>query len=139
MIREERIEREDAELVSVSKLLSFLDSDCARRMAKAQEAGKLNREQPFIINIEASLVNPDVPAEESVMIQGVIDVCWEEDEKLYILDYKTDRIDSMSALYERYHTQLEYYKRALEQATGKMVAGLILYSFHLDEEAVFTT
>ncbi|MCR5283597.1 MAG: helicase-exonuclease AddAB subunit AddA [Lachnospiraceae bacterium] len=137
MIRVEKIEREDAELVSVSGIMSFLASDCAGRMARAQEAGKLYREQPFIINIEASLVNPGVPAEESVMIQGVIDVCWEEDGKLYILDYKTDRIDSMQALYERYHTQLAYYKRALEQATGKEVAGLILYSFHLHEEGVY--
>ncbi len=138
MIREDKIDREDAELVAVSKLLSFLDSDCARRMAKAQEAGKLKREQPFIINIEASLVSPELPAEESVMIQGVIDVCWEEDDKLYILDYKTDRVGSMQELFDRYHTQLAYYKRALEQATGKPVAGEILYAFHLDEEGCFT-
>ena len=65
------------------------------------------------------------------MIQGIIDVFFEEDGELVLLDYKTDSVPTLQALWDRYETQLDYYQEALEKLTGKKVKERILYSFHL--------
>ena len=81
-----------------------------------------------------NLVYPDVTGDETVLVQGIIDVYFEEDGELVVLDYKTDKISSKRQLIEKYHSQLDYYARALEQLTGKRVKEKIIYSFTLREE-----
>ena len=51
-----------------------------------------------------------------------------------VLDYKTDQIFSPRELSEKYHTQLDYYAKALEQMTGKKVKEKIIYSFTMEKE-----
>ena len=36
--------------------------------------------------------------EEMVLIQGIIDVFWVEEDGIVLLDYKTDRVDSATRL-----------------------------------------
>ena len=68
---------------------------------------------------------------ETILVQGIIDVYFEEDGELVVLDYKTDRVSHESELSERYHAQLDYYAKALEQLTGKKVKEKLIYSFSL--------
>ena len=67
------------------------------------------------------------------MIQGIIDVYFEEEDGLVLLDYKTDAVPDLEMLWQRYETQLDYYQEALERLTGKKVKERILYSFHLGQ------
>ena len=77
----------------------------------------------------------DTESTELVLLQGIIDVFFEEENELVLLDYKTDYVGANGAefLKKRYHTQFECYKQALEQITGKTVKEMILYSFAMDE------
>ena len=50
-----------------------------------------------------------------------------------MLDYKTDSVASMKELWNRYETQLDYYREAICKIYGKPVKERILYSFHLEE------
>ena len=68
-----------------------------------------------------------------MLVQGIIDVYFQEEDGLVVLDYKTDRINRAEELTERYHAQLDYYGRALEQLTGKKVKEKVIYSFTLGE------
>ena len=52
---------------------------------------------------------------------GIIDVYFEEEDGLVVLDYKTDRVRTADELVRRYQSQLTYYARALSQITGKAV------------------
>ena len=70
-------------------------------------------------------------SEETILIQGIIDVWFEEEDGLVVADYKTDRVDTKEDLGLRYQVQLDYYAKALEQLTGKRVKEKILYSFAL--------
>ena len=45
----------------------------------------------------------------------------DKDGKLVLIDYKTDKYGTSIELEEKYKLQLELYKRALEDATGKKV------------------
>lgn len=68
-------------------------------------------------------------------MQGIIDVYFEEADGIVILDYKTDRVQSMEELWNRYETQLDYYGQAVARLSGKPVKEKILYSFSKLEEA----
>ena len=111
-----------------------MHSQAAARMRSAALLGKLDKEQPFVITIPANRLHAEIPEQERVMIQGVIDVFWEEDDGLVILDYKTDRVTKPEELTDRYTAQLNYYQEALEQITGRKVKEKILYSFALMQE-----
>ena len=64
-------------------------------------------------------VYPQEQEGELLLVQGIIDVWFEEEDGLVVLDYKTDQVDSPEELTEKYHAQLDYYARALERLTGK--------------------
>lgn len=128
-----RLSEEYAGAVSRRKIVNFLNSTLGERMARAEQKGKLHREQPFVLGLSASRLGSEFPAEETVLIQGIIDAYWEEDGEIVLLDYKTDAVESMQELQNRYETQLDYYKEALEKLTGLPVKECILYSFHLEE------
>ena len=51
-----------------------------------------------------------------------------------IMDYKTDRVNNGDELVNKYESQLELYKEAVERITGYNVSEMIIYSFRLDEE-----
>lgn len=129
------------EAVSVPKLVDFLTGSAAFRMAKAARAGKLFKEQPFVMGIPASRLGSSFPAAETVLVQGIIDVFFEEEDGLVVLDYKTDAVSAAAELVKRYQVQLSYYSEALEQIYGyepgkggKPVKERIIYSSRLGEE-----
>lgn len=102
---------------------TFVQSDTGRRVANAMDNGSVRREQPFVFEYEGQL------------IQGIIDLYFEEDGELVLVDYKTDRVMKGEAgekeLVRRYAVQLDYYAKALTQLTGKKVKEKIIYSFAL--------
>ena len=84
-----------------------------------------------MLGIDARRLKREFPSDETVLIQGIIDVFFEEEDGLVLLDYKTDSVSSMAELWNRYETQLDYYQEALEKIYGKPVKERVLYSFHL--------
>lgn len=126
-----KISAEEAGLINISKCAHFLESDLARRMMEADQSGKLYKEKAFFIGVPASWLKKEFPAEETILVQGVIDVYFEEEDGLVLADYKTDRVAQARELRDRYHIQLEIYADALEQITGKHVKQKLIYSFAL--------
>ncbi len=126
------LQEEYETIVDKNKLVYFLLSELGYRMWKAMVRDELYREQPFVLGISASELNPDFPKEEQVLIQGIIDAYFYEEGKIVLLDYKTDSVPDMEALWNRYETQISYYTRALEQLTCKEVTEKYLYSFKLN-------
>lgn len=136
MVGEGRLSREFRAAVSPDKMAGFLSSGLALRMARAAVGNKLHKEQPFVLGLPASTLNPEFPQEETLLIQGIIDVYLEEEDGLVVADYKTDAVTRAQELVNRYRVQLDYYARALEQLTGRRVKEKIIYSFALAEEVV---
>lgn len=132
-ISEGSVLEEDLQCVSNKRIAGFLRTSLATRMIAAQEENVLFREQPFVLGIPAKKLKEQYPEDEMVLIQGVIDVFFYEDGEIVLADYKTDRVDSVQELIDRYHAQLDYYQMALEQITGVHVKERILYSFALQK------
>lgn len=118
------IKPDAAKLVSCDKIRDFLLSPIAERLRKAFAAGKVYREQPFVFGINEGIGEED----DQNLIQGIIDLFFEEPDGLVLLDYKTDRADTETIL-KRYRIQLDLYARALSRITGKKVVEKLIYSF----------
>ena len=127
---------EMADCIRPGDILSFLHCESGRRMSAAAGQGKLYREQPFVLGVDASEIYPEDRSGEKILVQGIIDVFFEEPDGLVVLDYKTDKVRSGQELKEKYHAQLDYYARALEQLLEKPVKEKIIYSFTLQEEII---
>ena len=125
---------EERKLVDVRKLTAFFESDLGKRMRIADKERRLYKEQPFVMGIPAKEVNESFQSDELVLVQGIIDAYFEEEDAFVLMDYKTDRVGNAGELIEKYKVQLEYYQRALEQIIGKKVKEKKIYSFYLEEE-----
>ena len=132
--QEGRLTDEMAECIRPKDILRFLGCRSGRRMADAARNGKLYKEQPFVLSVDASEIYPEDRSGEKILVQGIIDVYFEEPDGLVVLDYKTDKVRTGNELKEKYHAQLDYYAQALEQLTEKPVKEKIIYSFTLGEE-----
>ena len=132
-VEENRLDKEYFEAVREEKILRFLSSELGRRMYRAHREGGLFREQPFVIGIGADRLGQGFPEAETVLIQGIIDVFFVEEDGLVLLDYKTDSVRSMAELWNRYEAQMNYYQEALQKLMCRPVKERILYSFSLEK------
>ena len=125
-----KITQDQFDVINPLKIFSFCNSAIGKRI-QSEYRNTLRREQQFVYGIEPE-------KDELILVQGVIDLYFEEDGKIIILDYKTDHVPSgelgKQILIDRYKVQLDYYSEALEQLTGKTVSQKIIYSFERDEE-----
>lgn len=129
-----RLSEEYAAAINVYKIRAFLQTPLAARMAKAAKSNRLHREQPFVLGLSANRLNTDFPEDETVLIQGIIDVYLEEEDGIVLADYKTDLVKDPKELILRYRVQLDYYEEALVRLTGKCVKEKLIYSFGLEQE-----
>ncbi|MCR5590866.1 MAG: helicase-exonuclease AddAB subunit AddA [Lachnospiraceae bacterium] len=121
-----RMDAAEAEAIRPGDVAFFLNSSLGNRMRKAKAQGVLFREQPFVIGVDVD--------GETILVQGIIDAFFTDDEGITVVDYKTDHVNDETMLINRYRTQLEYYGKALSQITGKKIKALTIYSTRLRKE-----
>lgn len=121
---------EEADGLYKDSLCRFFDSDLYAEMGASP---RLMREVRFIDELPAARFDKTLPDEvknEPVVVQGIADCIYEADGGLVVLDYKTDRVEDMAALRERYAVQLEVYAAAAEKTFGLPVRRCVIYSFY---------
>ncbi|MBQ8923234.1 MAG: UvrD-helicase domain-containing protein, partial [Lachnospiraceae bacterium] len=88
---------------------------------------------PEITSDKACQTDREYSYDDMVIVQGIIDAYFIEDDRIILMDYKTDYADA-DELIRRYKAQLDYYSYVLEQITGLKVAEKIIYSFYLEKD-----
>ena len=111
----------EAQYANRSMAARFLESDLGLRMLASP---RVMREWSFNLRIREPF---------ETVVQGVIDLCFLENDRWVLVDFKTDRVSSASELWPRYGRQLAFYRMALEKATPYPVAFSALYSLRLGE------
>jgi ATP-dependent helicase/nuclease subunit A len=127
------MEASEAALVRHGAVADFIVSPLGKRFARAAKEKKLTREQPFVLFVPASEIREDYPADEEILVQGIIDAFFYEGDEIVLVDYKTDRVESAEELIARYKVQLDSYEEALTRVTGKRVREKLIWSFALGE------
>ena len=132
MRAQRKLTEEQANAVDVHAIVRFLRSDLAARIRRSEQ---VEREYRF------SLLRPvrdfsSLDADDSVLLQGVVDCFFEEDGELVVVDFKTDHVScaQLDERAEHYRPQLEAYSMALTRVMGKKVKEKVLYFFSAGEE-----
>ncbi len=124
--------RQQGDAVDPNQIAAFWASDVGWL---ARSAPDLRREFKFSVLMPASRYHPDAPETETMLLQGVVDCCFETAEGLTVIDFKTDRISAgqLAERAESYRGQVELYSQALEELTGKPVAQKMLWFFAVNQ------
>jgi len=124
----------EAASISIPNVCAFFESGLYSRI---KNADRVWREKKFMIavsqlDIENELM--DKLKSSDGMIKGIIDLMFEENGSIVIVDYKSDRGTSAERLAERYSTQLRLYRSAIELTMKMSVQEAYLYSFELRKQ-----
>ena len=134
-LTEKRIlSQRQAGAIEPEKVYRFFASDLGQRMKKAQ---RLEREFSFLTKAPASEIYEGSNAEGSLLLQGIMDCFFvEEDGTVVLLDFKTDWVknsDEAKSKAQSYRLQMKYYKKALEEILEKPVNQVWLYFLECSE------
>ncbi len=118
--------------LDLNRIAAFFESDLGRRAVDACRRGSLRREKPFTLRT--------VRGGKEMLVQGVIDCCFEEDGRMILIDYKSSYIrpkapreSELERIRDEYKIQIELYSEAVEKGTGMETAEAYLYLFTIAE------
>ena len=130
-----RLTARQLEAVRGSTVSAFFETPLYARIRQAKQ---VLREKKFTVRLrDLHLTGPleqlgrDYAGTEGMVI-GIMDLVFEEEDGLVLVDYKTDRIRDPQELIGEYSEQLRIYAEALRLLTERPVKECILYSIHLN-------
>ena len=121
---------EEAKLLDKKALINFKNSTLFKRIVESEE---VLREYRFSIMLPTSQIINGASENENIVVEGALDCAFKEGGKYVIIDYKTDRADDCKSLYEKYKSQLEIYKKAIEEIKDAEVSEIGIFSFSLGQ------
>lgn len=120
------VNSEEIKNIDINIINNFLNHPICHRMKKAKQ---MEKEKPFCISLKLEEYQ-----QQEVSVQGMIDLYFiDENDQLVLLDYKTDFVKDENVLKNRYFSQLEIYKKALETGLHKKVDEVYIYSTYLNK------
>lgn len=134
-IQEGKIEERYYRAIPQRQILWFLRSRIGKRASHAAKRNQIFKERQFVMGLPLKEMETELESGELAVIQGIMDLYFVEDGELVLVDYKTDRVKrgQESILTEHYKSQMETYRKALEQMTGQRVKEVYLSSFTLNK------
>lgn len=138
LVEKNILNREECNTVSIDRIIKFIKSDIFEEILWASENNLLYKEKAINYSIRVNEIykNQNIPDEERMMIVGIIDLFFENKEgNIVLIDYKTDfvTIENRDDIISKYKIQLELYKKAIEEISGKKVCKKYIYLFSIGE------
>ncbi|WP_373598855.1 helicase-exonuclease AddAB subunit AddA [Paraclostridium bifermentans] len=141
-VKKKVLTQTQADTINPYKVLKFFKSELGKRMLNSYF---LKREQAFYLQInirdifEVDEEFKDIENKDTLMVRGIIDAYFEENDEIVIVDYKTDFVneENKDDVIKRYTKQLEIYSTALNKLTGKVVKEAYIYLFGIEEAILY--
>ncbi len=131
LLQEGKLTKLERESIDSNQLMLYFNSPLARRIREAKE---VRREMPFMMKKDVRAIYPEVSSKDDfVIIQGIMDCLFFEEDGCVILDYKTDK-GNPRELAKEYKAQLDLYEEAIQNIFGWRVKQKILYFVRTGEE-----
>ncbi len=122
--------------IDPERIEAFFKSEIGIRAVSAAGRGTLMKEKPFTLRTSRE--------GRDILVQGVIDCCFEEDGKMILVDYKTSFIrpwknyqEEVRRIEAEYKPQIDLYAEAIKKGTGMDVSEAYLYLFSSGEAVGF--
>ena len=116
--------------VKQEDIRAFLGSEI---YANIRNSKNVIRERKFMVSLDDLDLDPsyrELWEGTDGMLSGIMDMLIEKEDSIILVDYKTDKVDSLKSIAKRYEMQLLLYKKALEIIQDKPVESTYIYSFH---------
>ncbi|MBQ7292896.1 MAG: UvrD-helicase domain-containing protein, partial [Clostridia bacterium] len=130
-----------ADMIKVEWLNTFFGGEFFQKIRSAKEVWREERFNLFLPAIDFTDNKTGPLKDETIAVQGVIDIFFEDkDGKIILCDYKTDKLTpkelekpylAARELNKRYANQLSYYARAIEEILGRAPDETLIYSLPL--------
>lgn len=122
----------EKEVVNINKIAEFFKTEIGKRMLKSHD---VKRETPFVIRKEANKIIENFDGNDIVLLQGIVDCYFYEENEIVLIDYKTDTVNdnNIDMIINQYTPQILSYKEALEKITGNKVKESYLYLFDISK------
>lgn len=129
---------EESNTININWIVKFVQSDIFKEIYISNKFGKLYKEKAIDYNLKLKNLYKDenISEDEKIMVVGIIDLFFENEKgEIILLDYKTDYVtkENLEEVKNRYKIQLDLYKSAIEEISGKKVVKKGLYLFGINE------
>jgi ATP-dependent helicase/nuclease subunit A len=133
LVEKEILTTELAVVINIEQIVKFFTSPIGARLLRAKQ---VYREVPFSYALQADQLYDDME-KDPILVQGVIDCLFEDEEGTVLLDYKTDTIEGRfpgfaeaeQVLKERYRVQIDLYTKAIEDIIHRPLNEKYLFFF----------
>ena len=126
------LSEQEVQAIDRAAILAFFQTAIGQKMIENPQA--VRREVSFTMAVSAQeirqgrLLDRVVDEDQTVIVQGTVDAIYLEEDKITIIDYKTDRLAKGQSLpIERYQMQMAIYRAAMERAFYLPVTKVCLY------------
>ena len=124
------LSEKQAGLIDTDGLSKLLRSPLFNRITASD---KIYREERFTVSVPAKLIYGESSSDDPIVMQGAVDLAFEENGKLVIVDYKTDRVRDINKLVTLYKKQLDLYREAMRQSLEIEVGECVICSVALND------
>ena len=127
LVEKKLLAPEQAAAVEMKAVRRFLASPLAEEIRRSPS---VLREYRFTLLLDAKDYDPASVSGDKILLQGVVDCCYETADGWTVVDFKTDHVSGETARNERaerYRSQLNAYSQALERVLEKQVTRRVLY------------
>ena len=90
------------------------------------------KEQQFLTYMSAKDLI-DTTEQNKILVQGVADLIIIKSDEIYLIDYKTSRLQNPDDYRKKYQTQLDIYAKSIQNFYDKPVTKKLIYSFYLNK------
>lgn len=120
-------------IVSSEEIFTFFNDSLGQRLKKSTN---VMREFDFYMEVPAETIDKlldDADKSETVLLQGIADCFFYEDDGVVLIDYKTDFVteENVYSRAEKYREQVEYYTAGLESVLECPIKERYLYFLHI--------
>lgn len=136
MVQVGLINEKQADAVSADSIYSFFASELGKRLKNSKE---FKREFDFYMEIPAQELKDDLgeqEGDEKILLQGIADCFFYEDDGVVLIDYKTDSVteETVARRAENYRIQIDYYTRGLNSILEVPIKERYLYFLNCNRE-----
>jgi len=134
MINNGKLSEQEAKALRIDEIEAFYASDICSRINASSD---VMREKKFAMLMPVRDAYPDLPEyvrDETIVVQGMLDIAFVEGDGIVIVDYKTDRGVDEAEIIRRHSDQLTIYAKAMEKCTDLPVKAAYVYSLSLKKE-----
>lgn len=123
------LSKEELKLINIERIFAFLESDLYDLML---DSDYLYKEKEISFYADASYYDNKLSGSK-ILLDGVIDLLFIKDDCYYIVDYKTDKVDNLEVLKDRYSIQLELYEIGVKEYYHAKKVKKFIYSIALNK------